>query len=424
MRGGFILLWVLGAFLQCSFSAKTDDVPELALLAVTRPLVSNTFTYSGSSLTWSDGLCGQADQSTGVGPYAFPVDSYVDSVLITVTSNIVITNPVCDGQNESEFSLYVDGVKRQTLHYDRCWGQMFPMTGAFVIPLGLGIHTMELKFCANSVAVPTRIPQIQGNYPTVLSATSLASSRNYLAHATSVLSTGTTTLPNTFGAQLPISSLTANVAPAEAAVLWQNLSLGGMAYQALMNYRLNAATGEIWWLNDDGPVPGSISTLTQVPAGSNAVATLQESNGTSTIVGRSTYDNSLNVVAFKVPEAGTYGKAVITGTVIESAGVQTTLMSVPVTRTAPSRYLISFAGNDVYSPGAGHGCDFFLYVNGAVRAGVPYTSSNGGQKSGASLISVETVPAGSAVPVEIRYVKNQASNCIVDTATLEVLPLE
>ncbi len=408
----------------CSFSAKTDNIPELALLAVSRSLVSSSFTYSGANLTWSSGLCGQADQSTGIGPYAFPVDSYLDNVLITVSSNINIVNPVCDGQNESEFSLYVDGVKRQTLFYDRCWGQTFPMTGAFVIPLGLGLHSMELKFCANSVASPTRIPQIQGAFPTVLTATSLGSSRNYLAHAASVLPVGTASLPNTFAAQLPVSDMTTAIAAPEPAILWQNLSLGGMAYAAAMNYRLDSATGQVWDANDDGPVPGTISNYTSVPAGSNSVTPLHISNGTSSIVSRSTYDNSLNLIAFRVPAEGTYGRAAITGSMIESAGVQTTLMNVPITRTQASRYLISFSGNNAYSPGAGHGCNFYVYVDGSLRAGVPYTSSNGGQKSGASIISVETVPAGNGVPVEVRYVKSITSNCIVDGATLEVLPLE
>ena len=343
------------AFPGCRFSAHTDSLPELAFLAAVRTLSSSRFSYSGTNLTWSSGLCGTADQSTGVGPYSFFVDSYNDNVLITASSNIVITNPVCDGNNDSQYSIYVDGIKRKTLQYDRCWGQVFPMTGAFVIPLGLGVHSMELKFCANSFGAPTRIPQIQGAYPTVLTATSLESSPNHLGNASSVLPVGTTNLANT-GSPIPIvngSNMTATVTPAEPAILWQSLSLGEGPAGA--NFNLSSIGTEVWFVADDGSIPGTISTSTSVSAGANSVTALQQSAGT-TIVNRSTYDSSLNVVAFKVPPSGTYGKAAITSTVNEAAGILTTLMSVPITRPAASRYLVSFAGNDVYSTGAGHGC--------------------------------------------------------------------
>jgi len=203
------------------------------------------------------------------------------------------------------------------------------------------------------------------------------------------------------------------------------LSLGGMSYQigAYMNYSLSSATSEFWQIDDDGPAPGTLSTTTLAPAGSSTVTALHQSNGTSTIVGRASHDNSLNLVAFKAPATGTYGKA-ITGTVTETLGVITSLLNVPISLSAPARYLISFSGNNISSPGAGHGCDFFLYVNGSLRVRIPYTSSNSFQRLGASILSVETVPAGTNVPVEIRFMKNAASNCVVDQATLEVVPLE
>lgn len=211
----------------CGYDEKTNLIPELALLLSGRSLNAYKFSYSGADKTWSSGQCGVQDEPTGIGPFTFFVDSYSDDVLITLSSNMVITNAVCDGQNKAEANLYIDGARVQTLYNQRCWGQRNPLASAMVVPLGLGYHTMELKYCSHP---PLRIPRIEGSFPTVLTATILGSSGTYKGRNSYLLPIGTTSLPSS-GGFAPInsgSSMSVSFSSPDNALIWQNLNLSGM----------------------------------------------------------------------------------------------------------------------------------------------------------------------------------------------------
>ena len=126
----FVLLLFLSSFGNCLQAVRSPfdmNNPKslmqtlVLLLSSTRTLNSYRFSYSGANPVWTSGLCGVADQSTGIGPYTFYTNSG-DDVLFTVNSNFQFLAGICDMLRAGELSLYIDGVKRQTSSYNRCWG--------------------------------------------------------------------------------------------------------------------------------------------------------------------------------------------------------------------------------------------------------------------------------------------------------------
>lgn len=380
---------------------------------------------SNSTRAWTSGTCGVTDQSSGVGPYTFNVDATNDDVLITVNTNLYITNFVCDSANQSEVSLYIDGAKKHTFTYNRCWGQLAPMTTAFIFPsMSKGDHTIELKFCGNG----TRIPAIDGAYPTILTTTSLQSNQYFEGKDSFVLPIGTTPLTNNTSTWVPIvngSNVSSSYTAKSNVLLWQSLALGGLD-DAGVNLRLDPLTTEDWTEAGDGPYPMSTFTYSSLSASySSTIIAKYNTSFLPSIIGKSTYDNTLNTLAFKTPTTGSYGKSVISSLVQESAGTFITLMSLPITNSNNTRCLINFATNYALNPsGGGCGCEFKLLVNGNQKALTMLTSSAAGLTRESSLISIETVPSGNSIPVEIQYRRTLCGTCDVHRATFTVIPLE
>jgi hypothetical protein len=391
-----------------------------------RTLNSQKYSYSGSDITLLN-PCSGSDQATGIGPYTFEVNAPNDDVLFTINTNYQ-SGGSGGGSNFSEMRLYVDGEKQHTFGYDRYWGQPAPMTTAFVIPgMSLGSHTLELRFCGISTTGGTL--QILGSYPTILTATSLTSIPYYEGRSSYLLPTGTTSLSNNSSTWVPIvngSNMEVTYTAKSDVLLWQNLSLGGLQEPGVV-LRIDPLTSEDWTMASDGPLPMSTFTYTSLSSNSSTTLTGHYNTGfLPSIIGKSKYDNSLNAIAFKIPNTKSYGKSLISALVQESTSTFTSLMNIPISNSSNTNYLISFATNyALNSAGGGCGCEFQLLVNGSQKALNLLTSSAGGLTFESSLISIENVPAGSSVPLEIRFRRfNACGTCEVYRATLTALPLD
>lgn len=402
----------------------TTCYPALSLFHPARSLNSYRFSYTGADITGSSISCATGDMATGIGPFLYEINALSDDILITVNSNIQMPT-ICDGNNASELRLYVDGINIHSFGYNRCWGQIAAFTTAFVVPsMGFGFHSAELRVCSNGSDLPTII----GSYPTILTATSLESSIYYAGRASSVLPAGTTNL-SVSGPFTPIvngsSNMAATFIAAQDVLLWQNLSIGGLQGTGT-NLRLDPLTAEDWTMADDGPAPMSTFTFTSLSAGTPANITAHYGSGAgNSIISRTPFDNTLNLIGFKLPPLGSYGKAVFTGSIADGIGSFIPLISFPIAYTKDARYLIAFTANYAYGNSTGNGCDFGLFINGVQRAISPLVSSNIGLTVESSLITVETIPAGSAIPVEIRFrLFPVFGTCTVGRATLTAIPLE
>ena len=427
----FVLLLFLSSFGNClqavrspfdMINPKSLMQTLVLLLSSTRTLNSYRFSYSGANPVWTSGLCGVADQSTGIGPYTFYTNSG-DDVLFTVNSNFQFLAGICDMLRAGELSLYIDGVKRQTSSYNRCWGQYSVMNTSFVVPsMTLGNHTMELKFCSTNGIAPVIDST---NYQNILTATSLQSALNYEGRADFNLPVGTTNLPSS-GAYIPIvngANMAATYTPTNNILLWQGLNLGGIGGAGTV-LRLNPTTTEDYFFMDDGSMPANLFSYTPVSAGVATTISAFSQGNANTITTKATYDNTLNLLAFKVPTANTYGKSVFSGSISESVGTVTPVMNIPITNGSSKRYLISFTGNSANGDGTGNGCEFRLFINGSEIVKVPQIQSNGGNATRTSMTTIENLPGGETIPVEIRFNRLLSGTCTVNIATLTVLPLE
>ncbi|MBI3396696.1 MAG: hypothetical protein HY042_12735 [Spirochaetia bacterium] len=421
----FTMALCLPALQQCLWvrteCTSTDAACQPALfLARAHGLNSARFSYTGADITGTNAQCSAGDMPTGIGPFTFNVNALADDVLITANTNLQMGT--CNGQNDGELRLYVDGNKRHTFMNARCWGQLSALTTAFVIPLGWGTHSLELRWCVNLL----NTPMIAGAYPTIITATGLQTSPWYDGRAGFILPSGSTSLPIS-GPFTPIVSGT-NMSAAYTAsrdvILWQNLSLAGLQGTGT-NLRMDPLTTEDWTMGDDGAVSIGLYTLTNLTAGAVSTTTAYYGSAAgNSIFTKSTYDNTLNLLAFRTPPTSSYGKAVLSAGVSDSSGTLAPLLNVPVTNTAAARSLISFSANYAFNTGAGGACDFVLFVNGTQVAEAYLISSNSNQTMESSLVTIESIPSGTAVPVQIQYRRMVGSTCTVNRATLSVIPLE
>ncbi len=342
---------------------------------------------------------------------------------ILFTANTNLEMGTCNGQNDGEMRFYIDGALQQTFGFGRCWGQHSALTTAFVLPMSYGQHTMELRWCVNLA----NTPKILGSYPTILTATALASSPYYEARSSSILPMGGTSL----AVSAPFTAINNAGQPMQTShtagsdvLLWQGLSLGGLKGNGT-NLRFDPLTGEDWTMFDDGAVGVGLYTYTTLAAGASTTVTAHYSSaGGNNIVTKSAYDNVLNTIAFRTPPAGKFGKTVVTGPVNEAVGTITNLAMVPITASAEARYLITFSANYAYSSAAGGGCDFLLYVDGVERTRAYLSSSNVTQTLESSIITIESIAAGTDIPVQIRFRRTIGGTCTVQRATLAVIALE
>ncbi len=250
---------------------------------------------------------------------------------------------------------------------------------------------------------------------------------NYEGKASSKLPIGTTNLSISapFTPIVNGTSMTVSYTPANSVILWQNLSLGGLGNTTAHSLRLDPLTTEDWSFGDDGSAAMNMFTYTtQSAATPTTISAHYSTSGVNSIFTKATYDNTLNLIAFKVPAANTYGKTLFSGSASESAGSLTSLINIPITNSSSKRSLISFTVNSASGDAAGNGCDFALFINNVQTAMVPLVSSNNFQSLQTSLITVESIPAGVSIPVEIKFSRYISGTCNVNSASLNIIPLE
>jgi len=210
----------------------------------------------------------------------------------------------------------------------------------------------------------------------------------------------------------------------ENILLWQNLSLGGLVSSSA-GFRLSPSTTEDLVFNTDGGAPISVFTYEPVVNGVTYTSTANYMVPVaSTIETKSTYDSTLNMLAFKEPPAGNFGKT-LTSSVSTTSLTYVPLTAINITNNKPSRYLISFSALWAYGSNPGRGCDFALLINSKEMTVSPLVSSGTSLSTTSNIITVESIDAGT-IPVEIQYKQSSLSGgtCTVRTAVFTVIPLD
>ena len=383
-------------------------------------LQSSRFEYSGGTLTGPIMDCTMGDQATGIGPFTFN-QPYFDDVLFTINTNMEMGDAGCVPNNLG-VKVYVDGISMYTFSYGRCWGQMHSLSKAFVVPaMVAGNHTIELRFCGDG----THHPVIQGAYPTIITATALHSSIYYEGRSNYTLPVGITSMPVTTLTSIMDGGIpmTASYTAQQNVLLWQHLGLSGVSTETTL--RLSPIIDEDLHFSSDGRAPVSLFTYSPLAAGSSAaINAVYTRTGVSDITTISTYDNTLDLLAFIEPDAGRFGKSTINGMVTNS-DIYINLTTVHITGDTSARALISFGAHSSYGNGSNRGCDYALFINDTLITNTAQISSGLNLSTDAGIITIETIPAGTAVPVEIRYHRHAGvGNCYANRATLIVIPLE
>ena len=126
----------------------------------------------------------------------------------------------------------------------------------------------------------------------------------------------------------------------------------------------------------------------------------------------------------KEPAAGKFGKSVV-GSTSTASDAYINLTTLPITSSVDTRYLIANTALDSRADAAGRGCVYGLFINGNEITSAVQQSNNTNFQTTANIITIETIPAGSAVPVEIRFRRLTAFDlCISDNGVFSVVPLE
>ncbi|MES0490854.1 MAG: LamG-like jellyroll fold domain-containing protein, partial [Leptospirales bacterium] len=392
---------------------------EIQALAGT-DLINYRFQYAGADKVGPTAACAGGDQSTGIGPYTFNLPA-ADDILISVNTNL--QRGTAGGvSNNLELRLYIDGSKQHTFSYYRYWGNTTSMSTSFVVPaMPLGAHTLELKYCGDG----TNNPVIIGAYPTTITATGLNSSPYFLARNGYNLPVGTTALTSNVFASIQdgANPMQAIYTASENILLWQNFSFGGLVTTSA-NFKLSPSTTEDLIFSTDGGAPISLFTYEPVANGVTYTTTANYLVPiASSIETKSIYDNTLNLLAFKEPPAGNFGKT-LTTPVSTTSLTYVPLTNINITNSKTSRYLISFSALWAYGSAPGRGCDFALLINSNEITTSLLHSSNTSLTPTSDIITVESIDAGT-IPVEIQYKQSSTSGtCTVQRAVFTVIPLD
>jgi len=393
----------------------------------------NTYKFSSSTdRTGNTNInCSIQDESSGIGPYSFNVP-YEEDVLVTLTSNLrgpPAAWPTGGGDlNTIQIRLYIDGVLQQRLVDGRYYHQDTAMGSAFITTMTKGNHVIELRFCGNN----TYYPFILGIYPTIITITSLVSSPYFDQNFSYKLPIGITNFASSASFTNIMNgteamSLTYNAS--NSILLWQSFALAGGAgiYGLTENYRLFPETTEDVNHGVDSYSPINFVTYHELGASTTRTVNAQYSGvSTSNVVTYANYDNTLNLIGFKTPAAGNFGKAVINSLVQTTSATFAPLTTIYITNSYDAKYLISFSANNAQGNSAGDsGCIFGLSINGgSVIAQTLVDNDAGGSLRNATIITIETIPSGT-IPVVIQFKEfAPTSGCNVNNAVFTIIPLE